>query len=212
MTVLDSILEEKIVVIVRGLSAQEATAAVQAVWEGGLTLAEITFDQQKPVQVTADIIRSLCSQFKGRMHIGAGTVMTMEQLYAARDAGAEFIISPHTDPELIRETKHLGMVSMPGAFTATEVAACRQAGADIVKVFPADSAGPAYLRALQGPLHHIPLSAVGGVTLDNIQQFLEAGACCVGIGGNIIDKKAVAAGDFGVIRELARAYRAKVRP
>ena len=160
MTVLDSILEEKIVVIVRGLSAQEATAAVQAVWEGGLTLAEITFDQQKPVQVTADIIRSLCSQFKGRMHIGAGTVMTMEQLYAARDAGAEFIISPHTDTELIRETKHLGMVSMPGAFTATEVAACRQAGADIVKVFPADSAGPAYLRALQGPLHHIPLSAV----------------------------------------------------
>ncbi len=210
MTLLETILQEKIIVIIRGLSSEDAVQAVQAVYDGGIRLAEITFDQQKPAQETAGIIRKLQQRFAGRMHIGAGTVMTMQQLYSAYEAGAEFIISPNADTDIIRETKKLGMVSMPGAFTATEVAACQEAGADIVKIFPADSVGPDYLKALRGPLHHILLSAVGGVTPENIRSFLDAGACCVGIGGNVIDKRAVANGDFGTIKHLAEAYRAQI--
>ena len=211
MTALEAIQEEEIIAIVRGLSRQDALCAVQAVLDGGITLAEIPFDQTKSPRETAETIRMLCERFAGRVHIGAGTVMTMEQLCAAREAGAEFIISPNTDVKIIQQTKQMGLVSMPGALTATEVALCRQAGADIVKIFPADSVGPAYLKALQGPLPHIPLSAVGGVTLDNICQFLQSGACCVGIGGNIIDQEAVRAGDFDKIRRLAQEYRARVR-
>lgn len=210
MTLLDTILQEKIIVIVRGLSFSDAIHAVQAVYDGGIRLAEITFDQQKPVEETAAIIQALQERFCGRMHIGAGTVMTMQQLYAAQGAGAEFIISPNADSAIIQETKHLGMLSMPGAFTATEVAACQQAGADIVKIFPADSVGPAYLQSLKGPLHHIPLSAVGGVTPENIASFLHAGACCVGVGSNIIDKKAIANNDFAAITRLAETYRAQL--
>lgn len=210
MTVLEAIYSGKIITILRGLSPEDTLHAVQAICDGGISLAEITFDQTKPPCVTADVIRTLCGHFSGRMHIGAGTVMTMEQLHAAYDAGAEYIISPNADLDIIRETKRLGLVSIPGAFTATEVSQCWAAGADIVKIFPADSVGPAYLKALRGPLHHIPLSAVGGVTLDNIRSFLEAGACCVGIGANIIDKKAVLAGDFDAIRSLAAAYHARV--
>lgn len=211
MTVFDAILEGKIVAIVRGLSEQEAVQTVQALYDGGITLAEITFDQTKPPQVTADIIRTLCDRFAGRMYIGAGTVMTLEQLHAAHDAGATFIISPNVDVDIIRETKRLGMASMPGAFTATEVALSYQAGADVVKIFPADSVGPQYFRALRAPLHHIPLSAVGGVTLDNIRAFFDAGVCCVGIGGNIVDKQAIRAGDYDKIRRLACAYRARLQ-
>lgn len=210
MTALEAIYTGKIIAIVRGLKPEDVENTVQAVCDGGISLAEITFDQTKPPQETAEAIRRLCRRFSGKMHIGAGTVMTRAQLQAAYDAGAEYIISPNANPEIIRETKRLGLVSMPGAFTASEVASCWEAGADIVKVFPSDSAGPAYLRALHGPLRHIPLAAVGGVNLDNIRGFLDAGACCVGIGGNIIDQKAVAAHDFDAIRALAVSYRARI--
>lgn len=209
MTTLEQIKSGRIVTIIRGLGMDDACETVKAIYEGGLTLAEITFDQTLASSVTADIIRTLNREFKNRILIGAGTVMNMEQLYAAYDAGAAYIISPDSNLSVIQETKHLGMLSMPGAFTATEIARCYQAGADIVKIFPSDSAGPGYIKAIRGPLHHIPLAAVGGVTLDNISAFFQAGVCCVGIGTNIVDKQAIARHDFDTIRSLAAAYAAK---
>ena len=210
MTTFDKILAGGIITIIRGLSPDCAEKTVEAIHAGGLHLAEITFDQTAPPKVTADIIRTLSRQFEGKVLIGAGTVMTLEQLHAAYNAGAAYIISPNADSSVIRETKRLGLLSMPGAYTATEVARCYAEGADIVKVFPSDSAGPGYIKALRGPLHHIPLAAVGGVNLDNIRDFFDAGARCVGIGSNIVSKQAVQAGDFDRIRLLASAYAAKL--
>ena len=210
MTTFDKILAGGIITIIRGLSPDCAEKTVEAIHAGGLHLAEITFDQTSPPKVTADIIRTLSRQFEGKVLIGAGTVMTLEQLHAAYNAGAAYIISPNADSSVIRETKRLGLLSMPGAYTATEVARCYAEGADIVKVFPSDSAGPGYIKALRGPLHHIPLAAVGGVNLDNIRDFFDAGARCVGIGSNIVSKQAVQAGDFDRIRLLAAAYAAKL--
>lgn len=210
MTTFAKILAGGIITIIRGLSPDCAEKTVEAIHAGGLHLAEITFDQTAPPKVTADIIRTLSRQFEGKVLIGAGTVMTLEQLHAAYNAGAAYIISPNADSSVIRETKRLGLLSMPGAYTATEVARCYAEGADIVKVFPSDSAGPGYIKALRGPLHHIPLAAVGGVNLDNIRDFFDAGACCVGIGSNIVSKQAVQAGDFDRIRLLAAAYAAKL--
>lgn len=211
MTTFDKILAGRIVTILRGLNPEDAVHTVDAIYRGGLKLAEITFDQTAPPDVTAAIIRTLTKNFQDRILIGAGTVMTMDQLHAAYDAGAAYIISPNADSAIIQETRRLGMLSMPGAYTATEVSQCYAAGADIVKVFPSDSAGPGYIKALRGPLHHIPLAAVGGVNLDNIGSFFEAGACCVGIGSNIVEKQAVGSGDFDRIQSLAAAYAAKIQ-
>lgn len=211
MTVLEQIKKERIITIIRGIAADDAIPVAQALCDGGLHLAEITFKQTEQPSVTADIIRTLKQHFGAKMRFGAGTVMTLEQLDAAYEAGAEFILSPNADTAIIRKTKSLGLVSIPGAFTPTEIAESYHAGADIVKVFPADSITPAYFQAIHGPLPHIPLSAVGGINLDNILDFLQAGACCVGIGSNIIDKRAIADKDYGKIYSLSSAYAAKLQ-
>lgn len=209
MTTYEQIRSGRIITIIRGLGLEDAGETVKAIYAGGLGLAEITFNQTADPGITANIIRNLSLEFKNRVLFGAGTVMTMEQLYAAYNAGAVFIISPNADLSIIRETKRLGMLSIPGAFTATEIAQCYGAGADIVKIFPSASVGPDYIKAIRGPLPHIPLAAVGGVNLNNITRFFQAGACCVGLGSNIVEKQAVANHDFDTIRLLAAAYAAK---
>ena len=209
MTTFERIRVGRIITIIRGLGLDDAGKTVEAIHAGGLGLAEVTFDQTAVPSITGNMIRSLSREFKNRVLFGAGTVMTMEQLYTAYEAGAAFIISPNSDLSIIRETTRLGMLSMPGAFTATEIAQCYEAGADIVKIFPSDSAGPDYIKALRGPLPHIPIAAVGGVNLENITSFFLAGACCVGIGSNIVDKQAVAQHNFDAVRSLAAAYAAK---
>lgn len=212
MTVLERILEEKIVAILRGLDFEDTIRTGEAIKNGGIRLMEVPFDQTKPLSYTTDKIRGLCERF-GREGVlsGAGTVLTVEQVRAAREAGADYIITPTCNPEVIKETKALGMVAMPGAMTPTEIEQCYRAGADIVKVFPSDNLGTAYIKAVRGPLFYIPLSAVGGVNLDNIQEFFEAGVCSVGIGGNIVNRKLIEAGDFEGITKLAVAYAAKVK-
>ncbi len=122
--------------------------------------------------------------------------MTTEQLHAAYNAGAAYIISPNADSSVIRETKRLGLLSMPGAYTATGGGTAAMPEGRYCEGIPPDSAGPGYIKALRGPLHHIPLAAVGGVNLDNIRDFFDAGARCVGIGSNIVSKQAVQEGDF----------------
>lgn len=210
MTTFEQIHTARIITIIRGLHQEDAIRTVEAIHEAGLSLAEITFEQTSSPAVTADIIKTLHNEFKNRVLLGAGTVMTMDQLYAAYDAGAAFIISPNANTSIIQETKRLGLLSMPGAFTATEIANCYEAGADIVKIFPSDSAGPAYIKALRGPMPHIPMAAVGGINLDNITSFFKAGACCIGIGSNIVDKQAIARQDFKTIRLLAAGYASKI--
>lgn len=211
MTTFDKILTGGIITILRGLDLNLAEKAIAAIHAGGIHLAEITFDQTAPPEITAHIISALTKKFEGQVLIGAGTVMTVEQLYEAYNAGAAFIISPNTDSLIIHETKRLGLLSIPGAYTATEVARCYADGADIVKIFPSDTAGPSYIKALRGPLNYIPLAAVGGVNLENIQDFFKAGVCCVGIGSNIVNKNTLLENNFDKIRMLAAAYAAKIQ-
>ena len=199
---------EKIIVIVRGYTGETLLRLAEAMYAGGIRFMEVTYDHGGtfPMAQTAGDIAMLVRHFEGRMHIGAGTVLSVEEAVATYEAGGEYIISPNVNPEVIRKTKELGMLSMPGAFTPTEVVTAHEAGADFVKVFPVDALGPAYLKALKAPLCHIKMLAVGGVNEGNLKAFLAAGASGFGIGSNVVNKKMIAEGDFEAITALARDF------
>ena len=145
------------------------------------------------------------------MCVGAGTVMTVEQVRQAAEAGAEYMISPNVDEAVIGETKRLGKVSIPGAMTPTEAAFAHKCGADIVKLFPAGLLGAAYIKAVKAPLKHIPVTAVGNVTVENCAEFIRAGAVGVGVGGSLVSATLVDEGKFDEITATARAYVAALR-
>lgn len=140
------------------------------------------------------------------MHIGAGTVLNENQVQLTYNAGGEFIISPDTNAEVIRKTKELGMISMPGALTPSEIQLAHRSGADFIKLFPVTNLGCDYVKAVKAPLSHIKFLAVGGINLENMQDYISAGVCGFGIGTNIIDKNMVKNNDFEAITELARKY------
>ncbi len=205
-SVLKQIREKKVIAIVRGVWGEEAKALARALYDGGIRLMEITFDQKDPAswRKTADAIAAVGEAFGGEMTVGAGTVILPEQLLLAKEAGASLIISPDSSEEIIRRTVELGLVSIPGAMTPSEILAARRWGADFVKVFPAGSLGASYLKAIAAPINHVPLLAVGGVNENNLGDFLAAGAAGAGIGGNLAKKDWVKAGDFARITETAR--------
>ena len=206
--VLRFLMERKVIAIVRGVSSEKMPELVRAMADGGVRCVEVTFDQSSEEKQadTLRAIRVINERFGEEVCAGAGTVMTAEQVRLAREAGAKYIISPNVNEAVIRETKKQGLVSIPGAFTATEVAAAYEYGADIVKLFPAAILGPAYVKALRAPLKHIPMTAVGGVSPENCASFIEAGCCGVGCGGNLVSTKLVEAGRFDEITATARAY------
>ena len=205
--VLETILETKVIAIVRGVPSGQIAALAGAIRAGGLRCLEVTFDHAASggIQDTLASIRLLRGEFPD-MCIGAGTVMSVEEVRQAREAGAGYIISPNTDEAVIRETKALGLTSIPGAMTPSEAANAWKWGADLVKLFPAGVLGPEYIKALKAPLKHIPVTAVGGVTPQNAPDFLAAGCAGVGVGGNLVSPKLVAEGRLEEIAETARAY------
>lgn len=202
----------KIIVIIRGITGDTLLRTVDAIAKGGIGLAEITFDQSGKTddrQIASDI-QMLRNAFDGKVHIGAGTVMTVEQVRLAKDAGAEFIISPDCYEDVIRETVRLGMVSIPGAFTPTEAANAHRFGADFVKLFPNSEVKISYLKALATPLSHVRFLAVGGVNADNLTEYLAAGAKGVGVATGIVNKERIAAGDFEAVTRLAKSYTSQI--
>lgn len=205
-----AIRQEKIIAIIRGVAKQDLPHLLDALAAGGIRMAEITFDQTGKTtdEETAASIADMKAHMRGRMHIGAGTVMTIGQAEQAMQAGAEFLISPNVNPEVIRHTVANGCVSIPGAMTPTEAAMAYDSGADFVKIFPADTLGLPYLKALMAPLAHIPFLAVGGVNEENIGDFLSAGLAGVGIGSSLTPKRLIAEGRFDEIAELAGRYSA----
>ncbi len=206
-TTLKRILDGGIVAVVRAESGERLARVVEALAEGGVTAAEITFTVPDAVAV----IRKVREELGDRIVLGAGTVLDPETARAALLAGAEYIVAPTVNLDVIRLCRRYDKVVMPGAFTPTEVLTAWEAGADVVKIFPADVVGPAYLKALRGPLPQVRVMPTGGVDLTTASAFLEAGACCLGIGGSLVDAKAVAAGDFDRLRDLAGQYAAIVR-
>ncbi len=203
-----NILENKIIVIVRGIYGEELLSAAEAMYRGGIRLLEVTFDQAGGVseEKVAENIEMLSRHFSGRMNIGAGTVMTEKQVRLAHSAGASFIISPDCYQGVIRLTRELGMVSIPGVFTPTEAAMAHRYGADFVKLFPNSEVNISYLRAITVPLSNIRFLAVGGVNEKNIGEYISAGAVGVGVATSIVDKTAIKEGCFEEIERRARLH------
>lgn len=206
--VLKRIREGKIIAIIRGISSDKIIELVAAMLEGGVSCAEVTFDQSsdEAAKDTLVSIRKICEHFGDKVCVGAGTVMSKEQVRQAAEAGAKYIISPNTDPEVITETKKLGLVSIPGAMTPTETAYAYSLGADIVKLFPAGNLGASYIKALKAPLKHIPVTAVGGVNAKNCAEFFKAGVVGIGVGGNLVSKELVESQNFAAITAAAKEY------
>lgn len=200
--------EYRLIAILRGIPGEMLPDVLDLLYEGGIRLAEITYDAAGtvPAAETAAQIAMAASRMEGKMHIGAGTVLHDGQLRMTKEAGGSFIISPHTDVRLIEETKAMGLFSIPGAMTVSEIVAAHSAGADYIKVFPASSLGPDFFTQVHGPLPHIPLLAVSGVGLADIPVYLQAGAAGFGIGGAIANRKLCLAGNPDAIRENAAAY------
>jgi 2-dehydro-3-deoxyphosphogluconate aldolase/(4S)-4-hydroxy-2-oxoglutarate aldolase len=184
MNTLSEILKYKIVAIIRGASPGDILEIANALYKSGIRCMEITLNSEDALQAIQNIAR----QMEGRILVGAGTVLNAASAADAIAAGAKFIISPITDIETITKTKELGAVSIPGAFTPTEIFKAYTAGGDIIKVFPGSS-GPGFIKEILAPLPHIPLMPTGGVSLENISDFKKAGAVAYGIGKALVDTK-----------------------
>lgn len=210
--VINRILEEKIVVIVRGIASDKIIPLAEAMYEGGIRALEITYNASN-MDENAEVagnIKKLVDHFGDRMIIGAGTVLTTEQVELTKAAGGTFIISPNAKEEIIRKTCELGMVSIPGALTPTECVDAYDAGADFVKLFPITNLGSSYVKAMKAPLSHIRFLGVGGIDENNMEEYMKAGVCGFGIGSNIVNKKLIEAGDFKAITELARVFTSRL--
>jgi len=183
MSTLTYILQYKIVAIMRGMPAKDAVHLANALHKGGINILEITLNSPNALQV----IEALSQQFKDKMLIGAGTVLTAQEAVDAINAGAQFIISPALDVGVIKTTKDAGKVSIPGAYTPTEIILAHRSGADIIKVFPAPNA--AYIKNVLAPLNQLKLMPTGGVNVDNIKDYAAAGAVAFGIGSALVNSK-----------------------
>ncbi|HEV7226375.1 MAG TPA: bifunctional 4-hydroxy-2-oxoglutarate aldolase/2-dehydro-3-deoxy-phosphogluconate aldolase [Pirellulales bacterium] len=191
-----------IVAIIRADDGGRLADVAEALVAGGVEVMEVTFTVPKAHRV----LETVADRMGDKILLGAGTVLDPETARIAMLAGAEFIVSPAVNLEVIRCCRRYDKLIFPGALTPTEVLSAWEAGADIVKIFPSEVTGPGYLKALAGPLPQIRLMPTGGVNLETAAAFLRAGACALGVGGSLVESKAVAAGDMARIESLARQY------
>jgi len=191
-----------IIAVIRAEQADQAINIASAVSAGGIVAIEITLTVPDAFAVMEEVHKNL----RGRILLGAGTVLDAESARRAIRAGAEFLVSPMLNPDMVKLCKKHGKIAIPGAFTPTEIATAWRGGADIIKIFPASVGGPEMIKDLRGPFPQIKFLPTGGVTLENVAQFIKAGAVAVAVGGNIIDKKAVSLGKFDVITENSRKF------
>jgi 2-dehydro-3-deoxyphosphogluconate aldolase / (4S)-4-hydroxy-2-oxoglutarate aldolase len=205
--VLERITTTGLVPVIRAQSADEAAAAVDAIQAGGLSVLEITMTVPNAVQLIADVVR----RAPGAL-VGAGTVLDPETARACIDAGARFVVSPALNLDTIAACRAAGVVVLPGALTPTEVVTAWRAGADLVKVFPANAlGGPSYIKSLKAPLPQIGLVPTGGVNLSTAKDFIKAGAAALGVGADLVDLAALRRGEPAVLTERARQFLALVR-
>jgi len=200
--IIEVIKQTKIVAILRGIDSGQILRTAQALLDGGIKVMEITLNREDALKSIEMVYR----EFGSNILFGAGTVLTEQQVIDSHRAGACFVVSPNTDKTVIEQSKNLEMVSIPGALTPSEIVRARNFGADFVKVFPAGSMSASYIKAVRAPLDGIPLLAVGGINLDNMMNFIDAGAMGVGIGGNLADKSLIKSGKYDEIKRIAREY------
>ena len=196
-----------IVAIIRGFEPDVCLRLAEAYKKGGIDLVEVTFNQKAPQtwKDTVSAISAIKSRFASDIKVGAGTVLTLDQLKMCEDAGGQFMVTPNVNPTIIRKCVADGLIAMPGAMTSTEAVDAWEAGANYVKIFPAGTLGPGYIKAIKAPLSHIPFLAVGGIGPDNIADFIKAGCVGAGVGGNLTNKEWIQAGQWDKITAVAEA-------
>ena len=199
--VLETILATKVIAVIRMSDPANLTRVVEAIEKGGIRAIEITMTTPSALETIADMVKRKPA---GTL-IGAGTVLDAATAESVIRAGAEFVVSPVTRFDMMDVCRKNNVFVAPGALSPTEILAAWEHGADVVKVFPATSLGPKYFRDLKGPLPQVRLMPTGGVSTENAGEFIRSGACCVAIGTALLDKKAVAAGDWAALTEKARA-------
>lgn len=197
------IVDAGVVAVLRGIESGTAVEVAEALHAGGVDAVEVTADTPGAVEMVADLADAFDDP---EVVVGAGTVLDSETATAVIRAGAEFVVSPTLERDVIEAASRYGAVSAPGIFTPTEALRAVEYGADLVKVFPAASLGPGFVAALGGPLDQLPIVPTGGVNLDNAADFIEAGAVAVGVGSALVDDAAIAAGDYDALTETARAF------
>jgi 2-dehydro-3-deoxyphosphogluconate aldolase / (4S)-4-hydroxy-2-oxoglutarate aldolase len=204
----ERIVEIGIVPVVRAASPRDARMAADAVCEGGIPIVEITMT----VPGAVDVIRELTKSGSGDVLVGAGTVLNVDAARRCLDAGAQFLVSPGLNLEVVKLAGTEGKLMMAGALTPTEVITAWEAGSDFVKVFPCGQVGGAkYIKALKGPLPQVPLVPTGGVSLSTAAEFIEAGAAALGVGGECVQAEALKSGKPEIIVENARKFLAVVK-
>jgi 2-dehydro-3-deoxyphosphogluconate aldolase/(4S)-4-hydroxy-2-oxoglutarate aldolase len=194
--------ETGVVAIMRAQSSEQLLRAADAIREGGVQAIEVTMTTPGALQV----IEQAASKYDQDVVFGAGTVLDAESARAAILAGAQFIVAPTLNRELIALCRRYSIPSMPGAYTPTEALTAWECGADMVKIFPSSVGGPAFIKALKAPLPQVELVPVGGVGLDNTADFIRAGAAALGVGSSLINQKLLDAGDFAALTERARGF------
>jgi 2-dehydro-3-deoxyphosphogluconate aldolase/(4S)-4-hydroxy-2-oxoglutarate aldolase len=193
-----------LIAIARHVPSKEILQVADALWAGGVKLMEVTLNSKGAL----DTIALLVDHFKGSdVVIGAGTVLSEEAADEALDVGARFLVSPHTDPRIIRAALSAEAIPLPGVMTPTDVVRALDAGAEILKLFPAGALGPEYLKQLRGPFGDTAFMAVGGVDLNNASAFLQAGAIGLGLGGCLVNVQDIAQGNYPALTVRAAAFR-----
>jgi len=213
--VLEAIRAAGVVAVVRVDSQDEALSATRALLRGGVRCIEITFTVPDAAGVIARVAEeSAAGNFEapeGELLLGAGTVTSAAQAHQALDAGAHYLVSPCVVPDVIAAAQERGVAMLPGALTPTEVFNAYQLGGDIIKIFPAARMGPSYLKDLKAPLPHIPMLPTGGVDAQNAGEWIKAGAVALGVGGKLVDRAAIKAGDWDALTARAKELVAAVR-
>ena len=202
----DRLVDSGVIAVLRGVDADRLHPTARAFADGGVAGLEVTADDPG----TAEKITALKNELGQGAIVGAGTVLDAATASAVIDAGAEFVVSPHTDPEVVRTCNRRGVLSMCGVMTPTEAVTALEAGADVLKVFPASTVGPDHLSAIAGPLGPVDLVPTGGVSRSNVEAFVDAGAMAVGVGGALVDREAIAAGAYEELESEAAAFVAAV--
>jgi 2-dehydro-3-deoxyphosphogluconate aldolase/(4S)-4-hydroxy-2-oxoglutarate aldolase len=203
----NSIRKSGVIAVVRTRESDRVTAIAEALSEGGLTAIEIT----TTVPGAVDVLRTLSGALGNRVLLGAGTVLDPETARRVIDAGARFVVSPIFRKDLLKLCHAEDVAVVPGCFTPTEIFEAWESGADFVNVFPANVLGPTYFRSLRGPIPHLPIIPSGGVTLDNVGEWIGAGAVALGVHTALLDPQAIASGHYGVLTARASAFLAAVK-
>ena len=204
--IIERMLDCGITAVVRTDSSEELVDVAEAINKGGVDIIEITMTTPGAL----DVVSAVAKKFGDEVLIGAGTVLDAQTARAVFLAGGEFVVSPVWSPELIAMCRRYSKPCVPGAFSPTEILAAWDAGADLVKVFPASIGGPGLIKAIRGPLPQIPLVPTGGVRLDNTADFIRAGSAMVAVGGNLVSKDLVKGKKFDELTELARQFKEEV--